>query len=395
VVEIRTMKYPRYPQDDRLISSPEIPKDKVLIWKKDLNREKLRYYGADSIGHPAKMHVKLAQWIIKNFTEFGDTILDPMAGIGTTLLEAAVLGRNAVGIEYEKRFVMVCMENVGLFTRYPTLNRKGNIQLILGDARDMSELLSGRVEGIVMSPPYMTQAFQDQEFIFKSTKTNPSPRRIAEQNYGEGVDVVITSPPYGEIRMDGGGCGDRGNHIKPYSGEDGGTWRTQRDQDNLGNLTHGDIDAVVMSPPFSTSPRTGNKDPEKFKKQAEAKHKRDFSKSQNAMLPMDYSDDPKNIGNLNSKSYLSEMKKVYTQCFQVLRPGGKAILVTKNFTRKQKVVRLDYDTILLMESCGFKLIDRYFRKITNPSFWIRNYWHKFPDVERVDHEDILVFEKIN
>lgn len=107
-----------------------------------------------------------------------------------------------------------------------------------------------------------------------------------------------------------------------------------------------------------------------------------------------YSEDKDNIGNLKSVSYLSEIKKVYEHCFQVLRPGGKAILVTKNFTRKRKVVRLDLDTILLMESCGFKLIDRYFRKITNPSFWIRNFWRKFPDVERVDHEDILVFEKI-
>ena len=289
MVEIRTMEYLRYPQDDRLIFSPEIPKDKVLIWKKDLNRAKSGYYSEGSIGHPAKMHVKLAQWIIKNFTEFGDTILDPMAGIGTTLLEAAVLGRNAVGIEYEERFVMLCMENVGLFCRYPTLSRKGDIQVICGDARDMSELLSGRVDGVIMSPPY------------------------------------------GEMRMDGGACGDRGNHIRPYSGEDRGLWRTQRDQDNLGNLAQGDIDTVIMSPPFSTSPRSGNKDPEKFRKIAELKHKRDFSKSTSALPSEHYSDDPENIGNLpHGKIDAIVTSPPYESAVSPFTGGGKGKTGDKN-----------------------------------------------------------------
>lgn len=359
------MKYPKYPQDDRLILTPEIPLGNVLIWKKDTPRKNQGYYTEESISHPAKMHVKLTQWIIKKFTDPGDTIIDPMAGIGTTLLEAATLGRDAVGIEYEKRFIEMCIENAGMFTNCPTLNGKGDIKILHRDARDLVGLLSKQAKGL---------------------------------------NIIITSPPYGEIRMDSGPCREGYECIRPYSEEDKITWRTQRDPDNLGNLPHGNITTVIMSPPFSKSPRSGNKDPEKFKKIAEAKHKRDFSKSQNALLPMHYSDDPKNIGNLNyanpretkgipKKSYLGEMKKIYLQCFRVIGPRGKAILVTKNFIKNKKVIRLDYDTILLMESCGFKLIDRYFRKITKPSHWVRNYWNKYPDVDRVDHEDILVFSK--
>lgn len=56
-----------------------------------------------------------------------------------------------------------------------------------------------------------------------------------------------------------------------------------------------------------------------------------------------------------------------------LKPNGKMILVTKNFIRKKKVVRLDKDTIKLAESAGFKLKERHKRKIIHPSFWVINY----------------------
>jgi DNA modification methylase len=38
--------------------------------------------------------------LIRMFSVEGDTVLDPFAGTGTTLWEAAALGRNAIGVEY-------------------------------------------------------------------------------------------------------------------------------------------------------------------------------------------------------------------------------------------------------------------------------------------------------
>ena len=68
------------------------------------------------------------------------------------------------------------------------------------------------------------------------------------------------------------------------------------------------------------------------------------------------------------------------------------VLVTKNFIRDKKIVPLDLDTIKLCEQAGFKLIDRLKRKLTQQSFWRTIYHQKFPDVPKIEYEDVLIFK---
>ena len=61
-------------------------------------------YLPGSTAHPAKMLPAIARQAIAAYSHPGDLILDPMCGIGTTLVEAIHLGRTAIGIELEARW---------------------------------------------------------------------------------------------------------------------------------------------------------------------------------------------------------------------------------------------------------------------------------------------------
>ena len=55
-------------------------------------------------GHPAVMPLELASRAIRLSTWPGETVVDPFAGTGTTLVAAKQLGRRAVGVELSERY---------------------------------------------------------------------------------------------------------------------------------------------------------------------------------------------------------------------------------------------------------------------------------------------------
>lgn len=60
--------------------------------------------GASTREHPAPYPLELANRLVRMFSFTGDTVLDPFAGTGTTLLAAANAGRNAVGVELDATY---------------------------------------------------------------------------------------------------------------------------------------------------------------------------------------------------------------------------------------------------------------------------------------------------
>jgi hypothetical protein len=87
------------------------------------------------------------------------------------------------------------------------------------------------------------------------------------------------------------------------------------------------------------------------------------------------------------------MLRCYQQCFQVLKPGGRIIIIVKPFVRNKKVVDLPYHTWLLLEKCGFKLYDVLKFRLPSKSFWRILQYRDYPDLERLRHEYVLVCEK--
>jgi hypothetical protein len=112
-------------------------------------------YLPESTAHPAKMLPAIAAHAITHYTRPGELVLDPMCGIGTTLIEALHQGRPAIGVEYEPHWAQITQANL-------TLAHEAGIStdahVIHGDARQLPTLLSpelrGQVALVLTSPPY-------------------------------------------------------------------------------------------------------------------------------------------------------------------------------------------------------------------------------------------------
>ena len=104
--------------------------------------------------HPGKMLPELARRIVTEYSVPGALVVDPLAGIGTTLAEAALLDRRAVGVELEDRWATLATENLDHMLAGTQRHRA---EVRRGDGRHLPEILgdlAGTVDLIVTSPPY-------------------------------------------------------------------------------------------------------------------------------------------------------------------------------------------------------------------------------------------------
>jgi DNA modification methylase len=151
-----------------------------------------RYIG-ESVAHPAKMLPAVAAYAIEHYSQPGDVVLDPMCGIGTTLVEAVHAGRRAIGVEYEPRWVAVTEANLDL-ARHAGIESEGRV--IQGDARHLSALLPAGLRGqaalVVTSPPY-------------------GPSTHGQVTVGPGIGITKRDHRYGNV-LDRGNLANIGHH---------------------------------------------------------------------------------------------------------------------------------------------------------------------------------------
>jgi DNA modification methylase len=159
--------------------TPDIP---LAVWPCAQRTSQWQRHGRylpDSNRHPAKMLPELARRAIETYSRPGDLVVDPMCGIGTTLVEGTHLDRRAIGIELEPRWAELAEANLAHARNH---GAPGDGRVIRGDARDLHRLLT------------------------HDTRRNS----VAALPY-QRVDLVLTSPPYaceiGVPQMDARGSG--------------------------------------------------------------------------------------------------------------------------------------------------------------------------------------------
>lgn len=103
--------------------------------------------------HPAVFPIEIPRRLIKLFSFCGETVLDPFAGVGTTGLAAAELGRRSICIDQNRRYVD------RLIADRAKLNGATHLlEAQIGDARDLSHIRDNSIALAVTSPPYWNKA---------------------------------------------------------------------------------------------------------------------------------------------------------------------------------------------------------------------------------------------
>jgi hypothetical protein len=256
----------------------------------------------------------------------GDSVVDPFAGVALGALQAMRHGLHWHGCELEARFVDLGNVNIDLWnaTYADHLRGWGTARLVQGDSRQLAEVVS--VAGaVVSSPPYEGQknAAGDQAAApsFKWQNIEPSKTRTG-------------AAPSSQW----------------YYGRDYGTTPGQ-----LGAMPAGEFAAAVSSPPYEGSVRGGGAgvDLSKTARDGDIRHQ-SLGQLTN---PFEYSKDADNIGNQSGDTFWTAAKQIVAQVYQVLRPGGVAIWVTKAFVRNGKRVDFPAQWLELCEACGFEPLE--------------------------------------
>lgn len=101
--------------------------------------------------HPAVFPISLPSHFIKLLTHRGELVLDPFAGVGSTLVAAKDLGRNAVGFDLQQKYVDISMRRLA----QSSLNEGTQQIAIVDDAHNIPTYLKEETVSLsITSPPY-------------------------------------------------------------------------------------------------------------------------------------------------------------------------------------------------------------------------------------------------
>ena len=109
--------------------------------------------------HPGKFPESLIQEFIEFFTKKGQTVFDPMAGTGSTLVAALRSGRNSYGIELNPIYANIAKKVIQEERQILDKNASHlQAEVITGDATQAVNLFKGQLETefnyLITSPPY-------------------------------------------------------------------------------------------------------------------------------------------------------------------------------------------------------------------------------------------------
>lgn len=87
--------------------------------------------------------------LILRYTKEKELVLDQFVGGGTTLVEAKLLNRNAIGIDINKDALKLCKKAIDF-----DIGNKSNIRILNGNAQKLNKVNNEEIDFICTHPPY-------------------------------------------------------------------------------------------------------------------------------------------------------------------------------------------------------------------------------------------------
>lgn len=119
--------------------------------------------------HPAMFPSALAERLIECFTnEQSRVILDPFAGVGSTLVAAKELGKDAIGIEISPEFAKIAETRAN---QGHLFQEKTDVKIHVADSRDLAAYVpANSVDMVITSPPYWDILLEKRTADYKESR---------------------------------------------------------------------------------------------------------------------------------------------------------------------------------------------------------------------------------
>lgn len=343
------------------------------------------------------------------------------------------VAKSSNGVDLEKQYATYRASGGGAsFPAFCTIQKKHS-----GDYGDsdgqLSQMPEGRIDTVVSSPPYNLPMSQDHNGKRGGLRGTTPSEQGAFVKYGntdgqlEGMPMgdiaaVVSSPPYSANTVHGKSGINLEKFKEPNRVGVNSHAVGQSQMENygkaggqLGAMPAGKVDAVVSSPPYEGA--LGNRKHEGDQQKYIARQQRYNEAHPEFKRPpatsMGYNGSEGNIANEYGETFWEAARDIVLECYAILKPGGIAVWVVKDFVRDKKRVRFSDDWIKLCEACGFKLIrharamlvketrthdlfgEETVKRVERKSFFRRLHEQKLPagDERRIDHEDVVFFVK--
>lgn len=143
--------------------------------------------------HPTVKPVLLISYLLTMGSREGDIVLDPFAGSGSTCVAAKLLNRRYIGIEFESEFVEIARKRI---------EGAGKLKVsLLPDAEPM-QANGYRIE---REPRPSLEKIEKDDSGVINTLIHGDCYEIIKSVEEDSVDLVLTSPPYADVKSYGQG----------------------------------------------------------------------------------------------------------------------------------------------------------------------------------------------